>query len=227
LRGEIAMIEGSLIVIDGIDGAGTTTQAARLAAWFRSRDLPVLVTHEPTDGPIGSLIRQVLTNRLVVRGITGPRAPAWNTMALLFAADRLDHLEAQIVPNLRDGVTVITDRYDLSSLAYQSATAPAISTDHAEAVAWVHHLNKHARRPDLTIVLDVDPDVAAKRRRSRNYSTELYEDPELQRAIARAYCMAEQLVPNDRLVHVDGNLGAEQVHAACLEAVLSVRGDLR
>ena len=65
------MIEGSFIVVEGIDGAGTTTQSELLAEWFRGRGLPEHITHEPTDGPVGSMIRQVLTNRLVVRGSRG------------------------------------------------------------------------------------------------------------------------------------------------------------
>ncbi|MBI5531945.1 MAG: dTMP kinase [Deltaproteobacteria bacterium] len=219
------MIEGSFIVIEGIDGAGTTTQADLIASWFRTRGLPAHTTHEPTDGPVGSLIRQVLTNRLVVCGITGPRAPAWTTMALLFAADRLDHLESEILPNLLDGVTVISDRYDLSSLAYQSATATGSEVEALKVTAWVRELNKHARRPDLTIVLDVDAEVAAKRRRKRGSSTELYEETELQRALARAYLQAEKFVPGDTVVHIDGNGPVEQIHQAIVEAVRKTRGE--
>jgi dTMP kinase len=219
------MIEGSFIVIEGIDGAGTTTQSEMLASWFRSRGLPAHTTHEPTDGPIGSQIRQVLTNRLVVCGITGPRAPAWATMALLFAADRLDHLESEIVPNLLDGVTVISDRYDLSSLAYQSATATGSEIEAAKVIGWVRELNKHARRPDLTIVLDVDPEVAATRRNTRGTSSELYEETGLQRALARAYLQAEKFVPGDTVVHVDGNGPIDSIHAQVVEAVRRIRGE--
>jgi len=219
------MIEGSFIVIEGIDGAGTTTQSERLADWFRGRGLPVHVTHEPTDGPVGSLIRQVLTNRLVVQGITGPRAPNWATMALLFAADRLDHLEAEVVPNLLDGVTVISDRFDLSSLAYQTATATGSEAEALKVVAWVRELNRHARRPDLTLVVNVDPAVAAERRKKRGLATELYEDLELQRALAKAYSQAERLVPGDTVVHVDGNGTPEEVFQGLIGAVKRVRGE--
>lgn len=219
------MIEGHFIVIEGIDGSGTSTQAAMLGKWFRGRGLPVLVTHEPTDGPIGSMIRQVLTHRLVVCGMTGPRAPTWATMTLLFAADRLDHLESSIQPNLLDGVTVVSDRFDLSSLAYQSATG----SDEADPaiVAWVRSVNSRARRPDLTLVLDVDPAVAAERREERAYSIELYEENTLQKSLAQAYAKAEELVPGDNVVHIDGNPDAQTVHAAIVEAVLNLRGDKR
>jgi dTMP kinase len=219
------MIEGSFIVIEGIDGAGTTTQTDLIANWFRWRGLPAHTTHEPTDGPVGSMIRQVLTNRLVVCGITGSRAPAWTTMALLFAADRLDHLESEVLPNLLDGVTVISDRYDLSSLAYQSATATGSELEAANVISWVRELNKYARRPDLTIVLDVDAEVAAKRRRKRGSSAELYEETDLQKALARAYMQVEKFIPGDTVVHVDGNGPVDRIHTAIVEAVRKTRGE--
>jgi dTMP kinase len=218
------MIEGHFIVLEGIDGAGTTTQAEMLAGALRRRGLPAHVTREPSDGPVGSLIRLILTHRVVVAGLTGPHAPSWATMALLFAADRLDHLETEILPNLRDGVTVICDRYDLSSITYQSLTAPE-GQEADEVVAWVRALNRRARRPDLTLVLDVDPAIAAKRRMQRASFTELYEDLELQRALASTYASAEQLVPGDRLVHVAGGVSADEVHAAVLEHVAKLRGE--
>ncbi|MGH7270293.1 MAG: dTMP kinase, partial [Polyangiaceae bacterium] len=109
----------------------------------------------------------VLTGRLVV---PGGRAPGWATMALLFAADRMDHVESEIEPFLLEGGTVISDRYDASSLAYQSVSSGTVG---AEAVEWIRSLNRHVRRPDLTVVLDVSPEVAAARRLSRNEAAQL------------------------------------------------------
>ena len=140
------MIEGHFIAIEGIDGAGTTTQAARLAAALRKRGLPVRTTHEPTDGPIGALIRQVLNGRVVVAGPAGSTSLGWSTMALLFAADRLDHLQAEIIPNLMDGVTVITDRYDASSIAYQGV----VSGD-AAVTEWIRTIKGRYERLLLEI----------------------------------------------------------------------------
>ena len=71
------MIEGHLIVLEGIDGAGTTTQCGLLAGALRKRGLPVHTTREPSDGPVGAMIRQILQGRVVVPGVSGPRAPAW------------------------------------------------------------------------------------------------------------------------------------------------------
>jgi dTMP kinase len=214
------MIEGSFIVVEGIDGSGSTTVVSELASHFRSKKRAVHSTCEPSGGPIGSIIRQVLAHRIVIASEWGTASPGWATMALLFASDRLDHLQAEVLPRLRDGVMVISDRYDLSSLAYQSATAPA--GDPAEAdrvIAWIRELNRQARRPDLTIVLDVRPEIAALRRRARGGAKELYEDAELQERFAQAYATAEKLVPGDRVVHVDANLPVDAVVAKSVAAV--------
>lgn len=214
------MIEGHFIAIEGIDGAGTTTQAARLAAVLRRRGLPVRTTHEPTDGPIGALIRQVINGRVVVSGPAGSTSLGWSTMALLFAADRLDHLQAEIIPNLMDGVTVITDRYDASSIAYQGV----VSGDEA-VTEWIRTINRRARRPDLTIILDVTPDTALERRRARGGVPDLFEEEDLQRRLATFYATIERYLPGDRLVHLDGNADADAVHAGVLAAVEALRAE--
>src|SRR5579872_2145062 len=122
---------GRLVVLEGIDGAGTTTHVARLAEKLRTVRVPVRVTREPSDGPVGTLVRQVLTGRIVA---PGGRAPGWATMALLFAADRMDHVETEIEPFVASGGTMISDRYDASSLAYQSVMS---GSGGATAVEWI------------------------------------------------------------------------------------------
>jgi dTMP kinase len=206
---------GAFIVIEGIDGSGSTTIVDRLVASLRAKSRAVHRTCEPSAGPIGSMIRQILSHRIVV---PGPRAPGWATMALLFAADRLDHLEAEVEPRLAAGTMVVSDRYDLSSLAYQSATAPSGASDDV-VVAWIRELNRRARRPDLTIVLDVSAEVAASRRQERGSAKELYEDLDLQSRLARAYADAEKLVPGDRVMHIDASQPVEAVLAATIAAV--------
>ncbi len=216
------MIEGTFVVLEGVDGAGTTTQAELLRAHFAARGLPAIVTREPSSGPVGSLTRLALTHRFVVPGSGGARAPNWKTMALLFAADRLDHLEAEIMPNLLDGVSVVCDRYDLSSLAYQSATSDD-DLDPADTLDWLRALNRHARRPDLTIVLDVPAGVAEQRRRRRGGAAELYEHETLQARLADAYRDAARLVPGDYVHHVDGNRPAAAVASDLAAAVDAFR----
>src|SRR5579884_2272159 len=160
---------GRFVVLEGIDGSGTTTHVARFADRLRSMRVPVRATREPSDGPVGTLVRQILTGRVIV---PGGRAPGWATMALLFAADRMDHVEAEIEPFVAAGGVVISDRYDASSLAYQSVSS---GRGGETTVEWIRTLNKNAKRPHLTIVLDVPPEVAASRREARGDAAQLYE----------------------------------------------------
>lgn len=206
--------DGLFVVFEGIDGAGTTTQCERYAARLRARKRLVHITREPSIGPVGSMIRLALTHRLAL-----PTTHQAQVMALLFAADRLDHVASEVNPHLRDGYVVLSDRYDLSSLAYQSTTASESDEESAGAVCWIRELNRHARRPDVTLVLNVSPDVAAARRRARGGAAELFDDAEVQARLAKAYQRADALVPGDRVVHLDGDASADAVEAA-IAAVL-------
>ncbi|WP_438018329.1 dTMP kinase [Sorangium sp. So ce315] len=205
---------GVFIVFEGIDGAGTSTQAERYAEHLRAARRMVRVTREPSSGPVGSLLRLMLTHRVSL-----PSARQAEVMALLFSADRLDHLGAEIEPLLRDGYVVISDRYDLSSLAYQSTTAAGGPEERGEIFQWIRDLNRHALRPDVTVVIDVAPEVAERRRRARGGAEELFEQTELQARLAEAYRRAEELVPGDRVIHIDGGAPVEEVARAIVEAL--------
>jgi dTMP kinase len=206
---------GAFVVVEGIDGSGSTTHTKLLGKALRQRGLKVVETCEPSSGPIGALIRQVLQRRLFVADADGPRAFAWSTMALLFAADRMDHLDSTVVPALRDGFVVLSDRYDLSSLAYQSVTAPGGE----KVVPWIRELNAAALRPDLTIVIDVPVEVAEERRRARGGIEEMFDARELQARLCAVYSRAEALVPQDRLAHVSGEGEVAEVASRVLQAV--------
>ncbi len=209
---------GIFVVVEGIDVSGSTTHTKLLGKALRQRGLKVVETCEPSPGPIGALIRQVLQRRLFVADATGPRAFAWSTMALLFAADRMDHLDSTVVPALREGAVVLSDRYDLSSLAYQSVTAP----NGDKVVPWIRELNAAALRPDLTIVIDVPFEVAEERRRSRDGLEEMFESRELQTRLCAVYAEAEKLVPTDRLQHVAGVGAVLDVAGSILNAVTAL-----
>jgi dTMP kinase len=206
------MAGGRFVVLEGIDGSGTTTQVARLADRLRSQGVLVRSTREPSDGPVGVLVRQVLTGRVVV---PGGRAPGWATMALLFAADRMDHVESEIDPFVAQGGVVLSDRYDASSLAYQSVSSGAAAK---EAVEWIRSLNRYVRRPDLTIVLDIAPEVAAERCKTRGDVAQLYDQNEVQRALAEFYRELAKHMPNDRVVVVDASGAVDEVHARVWKA---------
>jgi dTMP kinase len=186
---------GRFIVLEGIDGSGTTTQAARLVASLRAAGHDVVGTREPSDGPLGLVLRQALTRRLV--GLSD------RALALLFAADRLDHLASVVEPALEEGKVVVSDRYVLSSLAYQGMRMP---------LRWVEGLNAAARPADLTLYLAVDPRTAARRRQGRGGTAELFDADEVQRAVARAYArVVRKHARAQRVVRVDGRASADEV----------------
>jgi dTMP kinase len=214
------MIRGNFIVLEGIDGAGTTTQARLLQEAFTSRGLPAHVTAEPSQGPVGGLIRQFLSGRIVSRLPTGIATTRWTVMALLFAADRQDHLQNSIEPNLRDGVNVICDRYTMSSLVYQSITG-----GDAESRDWIVDINRHARKPDLTLLLDTDPTEATRRVRARSERTEMFDDPELQRKLAEGYLRLAQEDGAGKIARIDGNRAIEEIARDCWQAVENLRAE--
>lgn len=211
------MQSAPFIVLEGIDGSGTTTHTATLAATLRARAIVVHATREPSDGPIGVLLRQILTGRVVSAAPAG--VPTWNTLGLLFGADRLEHLEAEILPKLYEGVTVVCDRYDYSTVAYQSLSARS-HVSSAAAIGWLRQVNHFARRPDLTIVLDVPPEVARVRRMKRGGEDEIFDDDDLQRSLADFYARIEQHFPEDRIVHISADRDPEPVAVDILAAAM-------
>lgn len=214
------MINGHFIVFEGIDGSGTTTQAEQLRKRFVEYGLPAHVTAEPSSGPVGSIIRQILTGRLVVRHQHGISAPSWKTLSLLFAADRQDHVESEILPNLSDGVNVICDRYVYSSVIYQS-----VSSGDDTTAQWIREVNRHIRTPDLVIHLRIDPEEALKRRIARGGSLEIFDDPEFQARLARAYENLAETFEDTHVVTVEANQSVEQIAGECWNHVERVRSE--
>lgn len=202
------MDRGSFIVLEGIDGAGTTTQTALLEKKLKATGRAVVTTREPTPGPIGTLIRQALSKRLVEPG-GGPINS--DTMALLFAADRVDHGASLIRPAIDSGAIVVSDRYDHSSVGYQGLTG---SRPFDEAARWLRAINGRAVRPNLVIVVDVDSDEAEARRRIRGGADDLYEVSSLQAKLATYYRNLASYFPDDRIVIVDGRLPVADVETA-------------
>jgi dTMP kinase len=209
---------GRFLVLEGLDGAGTTTQSRRLAELLRAGGRRVHVTAEPSTGPLGGLARLVLSRRLggAPGSASGFDAGA---LALLFAADRLDHVAAEIAPRLAAGEDVVCDRFTLSSLAYQSLTCGD--------VAWVEAVNARARTPDLTLFLRVSPDVALARRAAETGGAELFEVPAFQREVARAYevCVERLRRRGEQVMVVEGESPVEEVTLALAAAVETLGGE--
>jgi dTMP kinase len=205
---------GRFVVLEGLDGAGTTTQAQLLGEALRRAGRRVHVTAEPSGGPVGALIRQILTRR-----VGGPGGGAFDAaaLALLFAADRLDHVNGEVAPKLREGVDVISDRYTLSSLAYQGLTTGD--------AGWVAALNGRAAAPDLTLFLRTRPAVAFRRRRAATLDREIFEEGAFQRRVARSYdrAIARLRRAGQRIVELDGEQAVAAVAAAVLSEVEKLR----
>ncbi len=212
------MIRGNFIVLEGIDGSGTTTQAAALGREYANQGLAAHVTAEPSSGPVGAIIRQILSGRLAVHGKEVRVPPSWRSMALLFAADREDHLESEILPNLTDGVSVICDRYLYSSVIYQS-----LSSSEPIAEEWIREINRFARVPDLVLYLRIPPEEALRRRRERDRNVDIYDDPGFQAQLSAAYDELERKFPDTRIVTIDGGQPIEAVREACWTEVAALR----
>jgi len=187
------LVRGKLIAIEGVDGCGKSTHARMLAGGLRSRGYEVVLTDEPTDGPIGGFIK------LALRG--GKKLPA-EIEALMFAADRVQHIAGTIAPALKAGKIVVTERYVCSSLAYQSARGAPIS--------WLKGINKHAPAADLTILIDVPAEEGIKRVKRARRLDAFERDLTLQRRVRSAYL---RLAKREGMKVVNGARGVEEVQA--------------
>lgn len=187
------------IVLEGIDGSGTTTQVERLVYRItKETGVHAFWTREPTSTRIGGLIRQALSREI---------DPPFNnkTLALLFAADRLDHVEHVIQPLLSQG-PVLSDRYLHSSLFYQALTCFSSTERLRGADSWIKDLNRYALKPTITIVLDVPEEVAFERLQKRGGKPELFEKRNLQWNLSLMYGGAQNAV------HVDGTQSIGEVN---------------
>ena len=144
---------GLFIALEGGEGAGKTTQARMLAIWLREQGFDVITTREPGATKVGMRLRALLLD--TAHTGMSPRAEA-----LMYAADRAEHVAEVISPALERGAVIITDRYTDSSLAYQGA-ARGLRT---EDVAWLSHWATDGLVPDLTILLDLPPQAGLGRR---------------------------------------------------------------
>lgn len=196
------MKKNLFIAFEGIDGSGKSTQVKLLTDNLKKAGHKVYSTFEPTDGPIGAVIRNIFNHRIEADH---------RTIAGLFVADRLDHLLNKtngILKKLEDGYTVITDRYYFSSYAYHGAH---MSLD------WVieaNSLSADLLRPNLNIYIDISPEISMKRLNSGRNSMELYETIENLRTVRDKYLEAmEQLKFKENIFMTDGNRSPELIAA--------------
>ena len=188
------------ISFEGIDGSGKSTQARRLADFLRARGHDVVLTREPGGSDGAEAIR-----RLLVEGDPDRWSP--ETELLLFNAARRDHLERLIAPALDRGDWVVSDRFADSTRVYQGATRG----DLRELVDALHGL-VIGREPDLTVVIDMDPEVALSRGLARGSGEDRFADfglPFQQKLRAGFLALADDFP--DRIRIVDGMAGADEV----------------
>ena len=206
-------VKNLFIAFEGIDGSGKSTQVKLLAEFLTHKGHKVYTTFEPTDSPIGVMIRDIFNHRM-----EGDQ----RVIAALFAADRPNHLlnsQDGILKKLKEGYTVITDRYYFSSYAYHSV--------HNIDMDWVIQANSMSAdllRPDLNIYIDISPDVSMERLKKGRNSFEMYETLENQKMVYDKYKEAfDRLGDAEKVFVTDGNrktdLIAEDIRIA-VEALI-------
>lgn len=182
------MNSGKFIVLDGIDGSGTTTHANLLRDWLKQKGHAVIVTQEPSSRKIGSLIRKNIKTTETSAQVD----------ALLFAADRVDHIEYIIKPSLLANKIVISDRYVESAVAYQTAAGLQME--------WVLNLNKYTVNPNLTIILDINPEVGLARKKKL---ADKFEHVEFLKKVREIYLQRAQS-QNYPVINTDRSLNIVQ-----------------
>ena len=192
--------KGYFISFEGIDGSGKSTQIQRLADFLRSLRFDIVVTREPGGSVGGEEIRKLLLQGDVDR---------WSaeTEILLFTAARRDHLERVILPAMKNGQIVICDRFTDSTRMYQGIRGPKLKK-------LVDMLDKEVigHDPDLTILIDIDPEIGLRRAKSRETVEERFEDfgLELQKKMRKGFLdLSKQF--SSRISVIDGLQSEDKV----------------
>jgi dTMP kinase len=203
---------GVFVVFEGGDGVGKSTQADLLCGWLRAHGHEAVRTHEPGGSPLGPDIRRLLLS-------TSQHPPSPRTEALLYAAERAEHVASVIRPALARGAVVVCDRYVDSSVAYQGV-GRALGADRIEDISrWA----TDGLRPDLTVLLDLEPEPAL--RRSDDPADRLESEPVAFHARVReAFLHLARREPAQYLV-LDAGRSRDDVHASVREAVNGLLGD--
>lgn len=203
-----AATSGFFLAFEGGDGSGKTTQATLLADWLTGLGHEVVVTREPGGTATGRDLREVLLSH---RGDASPLSP--RAEALLFAADRAQHVAEVVQPGLRRGAVVLTDRYVDSSLAYQGAGRDLPAAEVETLSTWA----TQGLLPDLTVVLDVDPATAAQRRAGRAAEDRMEAESRAFHARVREQFLLLAGRDPRRYLVLDATTSPETVHAKLRE----------
>jgi len=198
------MRRGTLIVIEGLDGSGKTTHAYLLKNNLQKIGYNSEYTREPSSGKIGRFIQNII--------LYEENMPQPTVEALLFAADRIDHVKNFVEPRLHDGKIVISDRYVYSSLAYQGARGINLE--------WLRRINEFAPKPDIGFYIDVPPEVALSRKRGVK---SIFEKLEFQIKVRNIYL---EFVKTKELILINGDCPINQVQEELVTKAVSLLKDL-
>ena len=189
----------SFIVFEGLDGSGKTTQVSRLQDYFAQQGIICLCTREPSDSTIGGMARDAVRGRI-------PLSP--DTLALLFAADRAEHMAKEVQPVLEKQGVVICDRFVYSNLAYQGTTIKM-----QDIVAY-NKAALNSRPPDITFFIDTTPEECTRRIMATRAGMDIFDGIEFAKKIRAQYMQAfshfEQHMP---VTTIDGNKPPDEVFA--------------
>lgn len=189
-------IDNKFIVIEGLDGSGKSTATKLLSDHLIAQGTPCTTTFEPTTNPIGTLIRTVLS---------GVNSIENEALALLFAADRYQHLQAEIIPALRSG-HIICDRYYYSNMAYQG-----ICDDSLKRITLYNIAAKNLRKPDIVFFINVSPNECMRRIKKRGEDMSIFEQlPKLTHMYERFISTFEYLKNSENIIFVGSDTASPQ-----------------
>jgi len=191
-------VKGLFFCVEGLDGCGKTTQTKLLVERLKKEGYDAVYTAEPSVGQIGEFIKKYCLH--------GEKRVSTIVEALLFAADRFEHVENAVIPALTEGKLVVSDRYVFSSLAYQGAAGLDLK--------WIGEINEHAIRPDLAVFIDAEPKTVIRRLKPRK---SVMENLETQRKVREVYM---KFVVEGGLVRIDGNKSTREVADDIIAVVL-------
>jgi dTMP kinase len=192
-------MKGKLIVFEGIDGAGLTTQSQMLEKYLKEKKYEVVLTKEPTNNLIGGIIRAALKKEWLTSN---------RTLQLLFSADRAHHLEKEIIPALNKGKIVISDRYFISTIAYGMIELEK---------NWLKAINSKFLLPDIIFIIDIPVEVSIERIKASRFGFELFEEKKKLEKIRKNFLELSKEYKNCFVIN--GNRSIEEVHKEIVKIV--------
>lgn len=210
--------KSQFITFEGIDGCGKSTQARLLHERLKFLGVPIMLTKEPTDDVIGKVIRSNF--------LSGNEKCSSNALQMLFAADRYEHINADngILANLNEGISVICDRYYLSSMAYGLDPVNPYWGCLYPILKQIHGYVNSLLKPDLVIYINIDPEIAYQRINSRAGDKEIFETVDRLTTLQEAYNYVISKSLTENIIRVDGSLNENELSDVIFKHVTHLFG---